>query len=233
VVNAENATPGGLGQTFSFIARSYRASSVTSLTNGAGALAQTYTFDSFGKLTNSAGSLTNPFQYTAREFDTETGLYYYRARYYDPAIGRFMSEDPLRFAGDGTNLYSYVKNEPLRNFDPGGLSHRCWGLCGGKCCNKSSQDEWWIDDGVWKRLPAGQCTGTWDDCDGLTCGGGFYYISDLEHGTCKTPGKDCPQWAPRRWTPTHQGSDARAPGGPGGRGSKTGNAPPPGYTWEE
>jgi hypothetical protein len=58
--------------------------SVTSLTNGSGALAQTYTFDSFGKLTNSAGSLTNPFQYTARESDPETGLYYYRARYYDP-----------------------------------------------------------------------------------------------------------------------------------------------------
>jgi hypothetical protein len=47
-------------------------------------LAQTYTFDSFGRLTGSSGSLKNPFQYTAREFDTETGLYYYRARYYDP-----------------------------------------------------------------------------------------------------------------------------------------------------
>ncbi|HXJ17122.1 MAG TPA: RHS repeat-associated core domain-containing protein, partial [Candidatus Polarisedimenticolia bacterium] len=58
--------------------------SVTSLTNGAGALVQTYTFDSFGKQIASNGSLTNPFQYTAREFDTETGLYYYRARYYDP-----------------------------------------------------------------------------------------------------------------------------------------------------
>jgi len=57
--------------------------SVTSLSGGAGALAQTYTFDSFGKQTAASGSLTNPFQYTARESDAETGLYYYRARYYD------------------------------------------------------------------------------------------------------------------------------------------------------
>jgi len=61
--------------------------SVTSLSNGAGALAQTCTFDSFGKQTASSGSLTNPFQYTARELDPETGLYYYRARYYDSGRG--------------------------------------------------------------------------------------------------------------------------------------------------
>src|SRR3989441_11916614 len=56
--------------------------SVTSLSNAAGGLAQTYTFDSFGKQTASSGSLTNPFQYTGREFDSETNLYFYRARYY-------------------------------------------------------------------------------------------------------------------------------------------------------
>jgi YD repeat-containing protein len=61
--------------------------SITSLSSGAGALAQTYTFDSFGKQTASSGSLTNPFQYTASEFDPETSLYYYRARYYDPSGG--------------------------------------------------------------------------------------------------------------------------------------------------
>jgi uncharacterized protein RhaS with RHS repeats len=62
--------------------------SITSLSNSAGSIANTYTFDSFGKLTASTGSLVNPFQYTARESDTETGLYYYRARYYDPSTGR-------------------------------------------------------------------------------------------------------------------------------------------------
>jgi YD repeat-containing protein len=55
--------------------------SVTSLTSGAGAIANTYTYDSFGNLTTSTGSIVNRFRYTAREFDSESGLYYYRARY--------------------------------------------------------------------------------------------------------------------------------------------------------
>ena len=54
-----------------------------SLSNSAGALANTYTYDSFGKLNASAGTLTNPFQFTGREFDPETGVYNYRMRYYD------------------------------------------------------------------------------------------------------------------------------------------------------
>ena len=95
--------------------------SVTSLGNAAGALAQTYTFDSFGNQTASSGSLTNPFQYTARESDPETGLYYYRARYYDPLASRFPSEDPLGFGGRGVNFYAYVDNRPLDSRDPYGL----------------------------------------------------------------------------------------------------------------
>jgi RHS repeat-associated protein len=94
--------------------------SITSLSNGAGALAQTYTFDSFGKQTASSGSLTNPFQYTARESDPETGLYYYRARYYDPTLGRFLREDPIRFSA-GVNFYEYVMSSPLNHSDPLGL----------------------------------------------------------------------------------------------------------------
>ena len=69
--------------------------SITSLTATNGSLAQSYAYDSFGNSTNSTGSVTNFFRYAAREFDTEAGLYYYRARYYDPASGRFASEDPL------------------------------------------------------------------------------------------------------------------------------------------
>jgi len=94
--------------------------SVTSLSNGAGALAQTYTFDSFGKQTASTGSLTNPFQYTGRELDSETGLYFYRARYFDPGTGRFLSEDPLGFS-IGFNFYAYVLNNPTNDIDSAGL----------------------------------------------------------------------------------------------------------------
>jgi RHS repeat-associated protein len=94
--------------------------SITSSTNSSGALAVTYTFDSFGNLINSTGSLTNPFRYTAREFDSESGVYFYRARYYDPVIGRFLREDPRKFKG-GIDFYAYVSNQPLNLVDPYGL----------------------------------------------------------------------------------------------------------------
>lgn len=102
--------------------------SVTSLSNAAGALAQTYTFDSFGNQTASSGSLTNSFRYTGREFDPETSLYYYRARYYDPNSGRFISEDHKRFQAD-VNFYPYVSNSPTGHLDPFGWSKCKSGAC--------------------------------------------------------------------------------------------------------
>lgn len=93
--------------------------SVTSVSNAAAALAQTYTFNTFGNLMAASGSLTNPYQYAGREFDSETGLLYLRARYYDPTVGRFIGEDPIRF---GPNFYNYANNSPLKWIDPLGLS---------------------------------------------------------------------------------------------------------------
>jgi RHS repeat-associated protein len=93
--------------------------SVTSLTDITGALAQTYTYDSFGNTATSTGTLRNNFQYTAREFDSETNLYFYRARYYDPSAGRFISGDPIGFNG-GVNFYAYVYNAALSFVDPTG-----------------------------------------------------------------------------------------------------------------
>jgi RHS repeat-associated protein len=106
--------------------------SITSLSSSAGALANTYTYDSFGNLTNFTGALSNPFQYTAREFDQESGLDYYRARYYDPTTGRFLSEDPLRFKTN-VNFYPYALSNPIRFNDPTGLSAADVGRMGGAC----------------------------------------------------------------------------------------------------
>jgi RHS repeat-associated protein len=94
--------------------------SVTSLSNSTGSLANTYVYDSFGNITTSTGTAINPFQYTGRDFDPETGLRYYRARYYDPAVGRFLSEDPVGFDA-GVNFYAYVGNSPTNWTDPDGL----------------------------------------------------------------------------------------------------------------
>jgi RHS repeat-associated protein len=94
--------------------------SISSLSSSSGALANTYAYDSFGKLTASSGTLTNPFQYTGREFDPETGIYYYRARYYDSTGGRFLSEDPAGFEG-GDDFYPYAGNNPVIFSDPFGL----------------------------------------------------------------------------------------------------------------
>lgn len=95
--------------------------SITALTDGTGNLLASYVYDSFGNLTASTGTVTNPFQYTAREFDSETGLYFYRARSYDPGIGRFISQDPIDFQG-GVNFYTYSQNNPATLTDPMGLS---------------------------------------------------------------------------------------------------------------
>jgi RHS repeat-associated protein len=102
--------------------------SISSLSNAAGSIANTYAYDSFGKLTASTGSLVNPFQYTAREFDTETSLYYYRSRYMDASTGRFLSEDPIAFLA-GTNFYTYVENDPVGWADPTG-QQKCKKACG-------------------------------------------------------------------------------------------------------
>jgi len=104
--------------------------SITSLTDSTGALAQTYSYDSYGNLTNSTGSITNPIRYTGREFDAETSLYYYRARYYDPTTGRFLSEDKLRFGSGGVHFYSYVDNNPNNFRDPSGRKKFHGNWCG-------------------------------------------------------------------------------------------------------
>jgi RHS repeat-associated protein len=68
---------------------------------------------------NGAGA-TPPFGYTGQRIDPETGgLYYYRARHYSPAWGRFLQPDPIGYAG-GVNRYAYVGNDPLNRVDPTG-----------------------------------------------------------------------------------------------------------------
>jgi RHS repeat-associated protein len=94
--------------------------SITSLSNAAAQLASTYTYSAFGNLDGSSVTAANSFRYTGRDFDAETSLHYYRARYYDQGVGRFLNEDPVSFDG-GTNFFRYVSNNPTDLTDPRGL----------------------------------------------------------------------------------------------------------------
>ncbi len=103
--------------------------SVVSVTNSTGAVVERYDYDAFGKPTVYDGSFTmlsggsaigNPYLYTGREYDKETGLYYYRARYFDPVHGRFLQRDPIGY-GDGMGVYAYVGNGTFSSIDPLGL----------------------------------------------------------------------------------------------------------------
>ena len=88
----------------------------------AGEVKQRYNYDPYGNVTQSDTDIgfTNPYQYAGREADA-ANLYYYRARYYSPGLGRFISEDPLGLSGGQINTYIYVDNSPILYIDPFGL----------------------------------------------------------------------------------------------------------------
>jgi RHS repeat-associated protein len=96
--------------------------SVRDVVDNQGNLLNHIVYDSFGNVTNETNSAINfRFGYTGREFDAETGLYYYRARYYDPQTGQFIGQDPLSFGAGDSNLYRYVGNNSVNSSDPFGL----------------------------------------------------------------------------------------------------------------
>jgi RHS repeat-associated protein len=96
--------------------------SVTDLTDSVGAAAKSYSYDAYGNIVDQTGTVEQPYTYTGRELDAETGLFYYRARYYDPTTGRFLQKDPISFAGGDLVLYNYVKGNPVAKGDPSGLT---------------------------------------------------------------------------------------------------------------
>ena len=99
--------------------------SIIALTDAQGRPLRSYHYQAFGLPEESRGD-RQPFRFTAREWDKEIKLYYYRARYYDPRSGRFLGEDPLGFR-DGGNGYAYTRNNPQRFTDPLGLQTIAFG----------------------------------------------------------------------------------------------------------
>ncbi|HUB88265.1 MAG TPA: RHS repeat-associated core domain-containing protein, partial [Dyella sp.] len=123
--------------------------STIALTDSTGAIRQKYSYDPYGNVTPSdtTTGFTNPYQYTGREADIP-GLYYYRARYYSPMMGGFISEDPITFGGKQLSFYAYVADDPLDNTDPLGLApgnngERGWS---GNAGGSNNPGKHWKDD---------------------------------------------------------------------------------------
>jgi RHS repeat-associated protein len=113
--------------------------SVVALSNVNGNVAEWYSYDVFGE-PNRTSSINNPYFFTGRQYDSETGNYYYRARYYKPSIGRFLQTDPVGYAA-GLNWYTYCSNNPINWVDTYGL-----------CDNKG---DWGAVDAFWHFLFGG------------------------------------------------------------------------------
>ena len=92
------------------------------LNSSTGTIEAHYEYDPYGNSVLESGALasSNPYRFSTKYLDDEFNLYYYGYRYYDPEIGRWLNKDPLGERG-GTNLYSFVLNNPLNDIDPYGL----------------------------------------------------------------------------------------------------------------
>jgi RHS repeat-associated protein len=159
--------------------------SVFALTDGMGQIVEGYQYDAYGRQTvfgpgpngvvNFGGDdvirpggpsgLANPYMFTGRRLDAETGQYYYRLRYLNPEHGRFLSRDPLGYV-DGMNIYEYVSSTPMNLIDPWGLNGYAptgsWIETGdnrpeGSTVRTRSGNEWRKEGGRWrlyKKQPA-------------------------------------------------------------------------------
>ena len=199
--------------------------SVREVTNSSGALKAVYDYDLYGKQTVyavSGSNLSVDFGYTGQYFHAPSGLNLALYRAYNPELGRWISRDPLRNAemSQGPNLYAYVSNDPINRMDLLGLSdsrsHR------GGCCNSSTNLEWALvsenNQARWRLLMPGECVGGWwtsTDCEGMTCGKGFYKVwapeTYLGSAVCRTPGCDSFPYSRRRSTPDQEGPNAESP----------------------
>jgi RHS repeat-associated protein len=137
-----NTTPYAIDTNAIFTYHTDAQGNVVAMTNALGTLIEKMQYDAYGRLTGlwvldhgpispvngfistetyySETITGNPYLFQSQRLDPETGLYYFKNRYYDPVHGRFISRDPQGFV-DGPNLYAFVNNNPINFIDPMGL----------------------------------------------------------------------------------------------------------------
>ncbi len=153
--------------------------SVRKITDVAGLVVNSYGYDSYGRIEASTEAIANPFTYTAREIDAESGLYFYRARYYDAVTGRFLREDPIGFDAGDVNLYRYVFNNPVNLRDPSGLAPFL------DCLKDCALDQLGIEDLLAGAAVADALFPKRKPRSGLGAPGGFRGTSRLSQGLSK------------------------------------------------
>lgn len=149
--------------------------STVALTDSAGVVQERYTYDPYGRPTvrdaadvpvplsawgTAHSPLENPFRFTGRQYDEETGLHHYRARAYDDAKGRFLQRDALGYI-DGPNLYEYGRSNPAKYVDPNGQYSVSIPSTRGRNQFTKSEFKWLIKDLDWSRW--GQWGGAWHE----------------------------------------------------------------------
>jgi RHS repeat-associated protein len=110
--------------------------SVVAVTDADGERVASYNYEAFGTIKDATGALDNPITYTGRWLESESEDYFYRARYYDINVGRFLKRDPIVFGSKDYNFYRYVGNGSINNRDPIGfisfdtfeLNDNCYGV---------------------------------------------------------------------------------------------------------
>jgi RHS repeat-associated protein len=156
--------------------------SVLALSDVYGNVVNRYRYGSFGTAELTSETVANPLRWTGREWDAQAGLYYVRARWYDPVLQRFVSEDPLGVEG-GQNLFGYAGNDPVNRSDPTGLIY-CWTGIG---LGPYGETEWFFHESCqniystytgWLRMR--QMEERARQCDFWRCGEGLFSLGNRE-----------------------------------------------------